>query len=142
MIRIILAVIVVSMISCQRHDKIEHGKENWVEGTVQSNDRIDTVFFHDCYCNLINEHIVLNHVYFGGMHGGHLTTRKYNDSIELDLSYYPYDFRTFSFEQKKVELQTSSPQLGDTITGTIVVVGQSLTREKESYKFHLRGRFK
>ena len=113
MLRIILFATVVSMTACQTQDKAEKGKENWVEGTVQSIEHIDTIFFHDCYCNLKNEEIVLNHVYFGGMHGGHLTTRKEKDSIQFDLGYYPYDFRTFSFKRKDLKMDQHHPKLGE-----------------------------
>jgi hypothetical protein len=142
MLRIILFATVVSLTSCHTPDKVEKSKENWVEGTVQSTERIDTIFFHDCYCNLIDEEIVLNHVYFGGMHGGHLTTRREKDSIQFDLSYYPYDFRTFSFNRKDLKMDQLHPKLGETITGLIALEGESRSRENEVYKLALKGRFK
>lgn len=140
--RIILLVTIAIVTSCKEQNKIEKGKENWIDGTVQTNERIDTIFFHDCYCNLVDDQIILNHVYLGGVHGGRLTTRKTKDSVYFDLRYYPYDFRTFSFEQKSIELNTLSQQLGDTITGTIALVGESKSRDNENYKFNLKGRFK
>lgn len=142
MIRIIIFAIVVFLASCHTKDKVEKGKENWVEGTVQSIEGIDTVFFHDCYCNLVDEEIVLNHVYFGGMHGGHLTTRRKKDSIQFDLSYYPYDFRTFSYNRKELKMDQPHPKPGETITGLLALEGESRSRKSEVYKFALKGRFK
>lgn len=142
MLRIILFATVVSLASCHTKDKVEKGKESWVEGTVQSIDGIDTIFFHDCYCNLVDKEIVLNHVYFGGMHGGHLTTRRKKDSIQFNLSYYPYNFRACSYSRKELKIDQLHPKPGETITGLLALEGESRSPKNEVYKLSLKGRFK
>lgn len=117
------------------------GKENWVDGIVISNQGTDTIFFHDCYCNIIKSQITLQHVYLGGMHGGQITTNILGDSIDLDLSYWPYDFRTFVFDEKQAVIEKGRKELGSRISGTLIASGRSKSREGETFGFRLKGNF-
>jgi hypothetical protein len=141
MIRIYLLILSVSMTACHDSDKVKKGKESWVEGTVVSNQGIDTIFYHNCYCNKVNSKIIVNHVYYGGMHGGHLTTTKTKDSLDFDLGYYSYHFRAVAFKTKSMTLDNAGALLGDTISGTIALSGHSEWRD-EKYDFELKGNFR
>lgn len=128
--------------SCKPVDeRIAEGRENWVNGTILSEEGTDSIFFHYCYCNIVNSQIILNHVYLGGIHGGNLTTNITQDSVHFDLSYWPYDFKTFSFDRKEVNIENGEPELGNTISGTLNLSGESKSRNQDSYLFELRGRF-
>jgi hypothetical protein len=141
MIRIYLFVFSVSIIACQDHDKVRKGKESWVEGTVTSTQGVDTIFYHDCYCNKEDSKIIVNHVYYGGMHGGRLTTIKMGDSVDFSLYYYPYAFNIIEFKNKRITIDNAGAVLGDTISGTIALSGHSAWKD-EQYDFDLKGNFR
>lgn len=136
--------IAVIFLSCGKpENRTEYEKANWVDGTITSQEGDHEIFFHDCYCNQVKNKIILNHVYLGGMHGGHLTTIVANDSITFDMGYWPYDLWTFSFDKREVSFDNLKFQLGDTISGTLVMQGQSEDRnKKEVYAIDLHGKFK
>ena len=141
---VLVLTLLILIISCDNTGKVDKWKEYWITGTLTMEKwGTDTIFFHDCYCNLIDSQVKINYVYFGGMHGGHLTAIvSSDDSVKIELSYMLHDFRTFSYDTKQVIINQPDPKLGETITGSIAVKGESQSRLKEIYKFDLKGNFK
>jgi hypothetical protein len=144
MSRFYLAAIIPFLLACERRVDFTFPSEkvNWVEGTITSAKDIDTIFYHDCYCHLVDSTIVVHHVYLRGLHGGYLITTSSKDSVSFEFAYYPYYLKTFSYKFKKFMLNNTNPQLGDTISGRLGLSGEATSKNKQIYKFSLKGNFK
>jgi hypothetical protein len=144
MTRIFLAIpLLILTLACDDSKNLDKLKEHWITGTLMTEQGdVDSIFFHDCYCNLVDSQIQIHYVYFGGIEGGHLTATVNGSNTEFDLSYMVIDFRAISYELKQVNINETSPTLGETITGSIAVKGQSQTSDMGVYKFDLKGNFK
>jgi hypothetical protein len=144
MIRFLLPVtFLIVFTSCDKTDTIDKLKEHWITGTITTEKwGVDTIFFHDCYCNLEDSKVKINYYFLWAIEGGHLLTTIFEDSIDVDLGYSTLDFSMVSYDKKIVEFDGDNFRLGQKLTGKIKLTGSAYSLDTIEYKFDLSGNFK
>jgi Leucine-rich repeat (LRR) protein len=145
--------ILLVTVSCNRpSDHFEVDSEIVVErqlvsGTISYPDTTFVEFvFRDCFCNLANSGVVINHINRGTFVGESLTTHINNDSINFQLEMWSdaEPSPKHNIQSYRLTLNRRIFSLGETLKGQIHISGYRIDSDdkNQKVKFTVAGTFK